>query len=175
MPLTADVKPFGLRDIKITNMAGTTQVDLPSAQTLRFSERIRFGELSGDDKTVAVVGFSDAVEWTLEAGGIPLAAYAAMTGRTMTAAGTTPSQTNTLIGASQQTFPYFKIYGQALGDGIDGVHCLIYKAKLTGSIEGTFGDGEFFVTSCSGVAIDDGTNGIFKFIQNETSTTLPTS
>ena len=173
MPLTADAKPFGLRDVKLTNMAGSTQVDLPSAQTLRFSERLRSGELSGDDKTVAVVAFSDAVEWTLEAGGIPLAAYALMTGRTMAAAGTTPSQTNTLTGSAQETFPYFKIYGTALGDGIDNVHCLIFKAKLTGSIEGTFGDGEFLVTSCSGVAIDDGTNGIFDFVLNETAATVP--
>ena len=173
MALTVDEKPFGLRDVKLTNSAGT-QVDLPSAQTLRFSERIRSGELSGDDKTVAVVAFSDAVEWTLESGGIPLAAYALMTGRTMAGAGTTPNQTNTLTGGDQETFPYFKIYGQVIGDGIGDVHCLIYKAKLTGSIEGTFGDGEFFVTSCSGVAIDNGTK-IFDFVQNETALAVPVS
>ena len=173
MALTADAKPFGLRDVKLTKIDGTGQIDLPSAQTLRFSERIRGGELSGDDKTVAVVAFSDAVEWTLESGGIPLEAYALMTGRTVVAGGTGTAETNTLTGTAQQTFPYFKIYGTVLGDGIDNLHCLIYKAKLTGSIEGTFGDGEFFVTSCSGVAIDDGTTGTFRFVQNETAAVVP--
>ena len=48
-------KPFGLRDVKITNIAGDTQVDLPASQTLTFKERIKSGELSGDDALVSVV------------------------------------------------------------------------------------------------------------------------
>jgi hypothetical protein len=165
-------KPFGIRDIKITNIAGTTQVDLPVGQVLTFGERVKSGELSGDDKTQSVVAFADAVEWDLEAGGISLEAYALMTGRTATEAGTTPSQTNTLSGSGAEAFPYIKIYGKALGDGTDDIHVKIWKAKVTGGIEGSFKDGEFWVTKCSGVAIDDGSNGIWDFVQNETATAL---
>lgn len=165
-------KPFGLRDVKITNIAGDAQVDLPASRTLSFSERIRSGELTGDDSLVAVVAFAEAVEWSLEAGGISLEAYALLTGRTATEAGTTPNQTMTLAGEAGDTFPYIKIYGKSLGEGDDDIHCKIFKAKVT-SLEGSFGEGEFFVTSCSGVAVDDGTDGIFEFVQNETAADLP--
>jgi len=165
-------KPFGLRDIKLTNMAGDTQEDLPAARTLQFTERIRSGELTGDDSIKAVVAFAEGLEWSLESGGISLEAYALMTGRTATESGTTPTQTNTLTGAAQDTFPYFKIYGKSVGDGDDDVHVLIYKAKLM-SIEGSFAEGEFFVKSASGVAIDDESNGIWDIVQNETADDLP--
>ena len=167
-------KPFGLRDVKVTNIGGTSQEDLPASRTMSFTERIKSNELSGDDKVLAVVAFSDAVEWQLEGGGISLAAYAIMTGRTVTTAGVSPNQTDTLSGAAQEQFPYFKIYGKSIGDGADDIHVKIWKAKLT-NIQGQFGDGEFFVTQASGVAIDDGTNGIFDIVQNETAANLPSS
>lgn len=166
-------RPFGLRDIKL--VAGSTQVDLPAARTLRFNERVKSGELSGDDKTMAVVAFSDAIEWEMEAGGISLAAYALMTGRTVTETGTAPNQKRTLKGqGGLEVFPYFKIYGKSVGDGADDIHVKIFKAKLT-NIQGQLGDGEFWVTQASGVAIDDGTNGLFEIVQNETATNLPTT
>lgn len=169
-------KPFGLRDVKLTNLAGTTQVDLPSAMTLRFSERVKSGELAGDDSTVAVATRSDAVEWSLENGGISLEAYALLTGRTVATSGTTPNATATLTGSKVEGFPYVKIYGQVIDDGeASDVHCLIWKAKITSGLEGTFADGEFWVSSCSGVAIDDGTNGIFDFVRHETAAAVPAS
>lgn len=167
-------KPFGLRDVKVTNLAGTTQVDLPAAQTLTFKERIKSGELSGDDSLQSVVAFAEAVEWSLEAGGIDLNAYALLTGRTATTAGTTPNQTVTLTADGGNPFPFLKIYGKALGDGSDDIHCKIFKAKVT-SLEGGFKEGAFWITKCSGIAVDDGTNGLFEFVTNETATDLPTS
>jgi len=165
-------KPFGLRDVKLTNIAGDTQVDLPASRTLSFSERIRSGEMTGDDSLVAVVAFAEAVEWSLESGGISLEAYALLTGRTALEAGTTPNQTMTLTGSAGDVFPYIKIYGKSLGEGDDDIHCKLFKAKVT-SLEGSFGEGEFFVTSCSGIAVDDGSNGIYDFVQNETAADLP--
>lgn len=166
--------PYGIRDIKLTNLAGSVQVDMPAARTFSFSERIKSGELSGDDKTLAVVAFSDAVEWSLEAGGISLEIYALMTGRTATVAGTTPNQTDTLAGAAQQSFPYFKVYGKAIDDSAGDIHCKLPKCKLT-SLQGSFGDGEFWITQASGIAIDDGSVGVFVFVANETAANLPTS
>lgn len=166
-------KPFGVRDIKIVGNSGAA-VDLPNARTLSFNERVRSGELSGDDKTVAVVAYADAVEWTLEAGGISLEAYAELTGRTLTASGSTPNRTNTLEGVGADIFPYVKLYGKSIGDTIDDVHVKIWKAKVT-NIQGQLADGEFFVTSCQGVAINDATNGLFDIVQNETAANLPAS
>lgn len=168
-------KPFGIRDIKITDISGSTQVDLPSSQTLTFRERGKSGELSGDDKTSALVSRADVIEWELEAGGISLEAYALMTGRTATSSGSTPNRTNTLTGEATEQFPYIKIYGKAIGDGSDDIHVKIWKAKVMGPLEGSFQDGEFFVSQCSGVGIDDGSNGIFDIVQNETAANLPAS
>lgn len=168
-------KPFGLRDLKVTNMAGTTQVDLPSAQTLTFKEMLTTGTLRGDDVIVSVVSIADGAEWELEAGGIDLDAYALMTGRTVTAAGTTPNQTDTFTAEAGDVMPYFKLYGKSVGDGADDIHVKLFKCKLTSPIEGSFQDGQFFVTKASGIAIDDGTNGIYDIVLNETATTLPTS
>jgi hypothetical protein len=167
-------KPFGLRDVKLTNLAGTTQVDLPVARTLGYTERVKSGELSGDDALQSVVAFLEAIEWELENGGIPLEALSIITGRTATEAGTTPNRTLTMTASAGAKFPYFKIYGKSLGEGDDDVHVKFFKAKCT-SLEGTFGDGEFFITSCSGIAVDDGTNGIVDIVQNETAAALPSS
>ena len=166
-------KPFGIRDIKLTDVTGTTQVDLPNERVMSFSERLVSGEMRGEGKTVAVVAEVDAVEFELEAGGISLEAYALMSGRTATESGTTPALVNTLSGSGADRYPYFKVYGKSLGDGDDDIHVKLYKCKLTSGIEGRLEDGEFWVTRCSGVAVDDGTNGIWDIVQNETATDLP--
>lgn len=167
-------KPYGLRDVKITNLAGTTQVDLPAARRLNYSERLATGELTGDDVIKTVVSSLMAIDWELEAGGISLEAWALLTGRTATEAGSTPNRTLTMTASGGDVFPWIKIYGKSVGDGSDDIHVKFFKAKVT-SIEGTFGEGEFFVTSCSGVAVDDGTNGISDVVQNETAASLPSS
>jgi len=169
-------KPFGIYDIKLTNSGGTVQVDLPYAQTLTIKERVVSGEMRGDGKTVAVVSEVDALEASLEAGGISLEAYALMTGRTMTTSGTTPSRKNTLNGDGAERFPYFKIYGKSLGDGSDDVHVKLYKCKLTEGLEGSLKDGEFLMSKVGSIiCIDDGVNGIWDIVQNETAATLPTT
>lgn len=167
-------KPFGLSDVKLTSIDGGTQKDLPAARVLTWSERLRTGEMTGDDSLLAVVALSEAVEWSLESGGISLDAYALMTGRTATTAGTSPSQTATLAGDAAEHYPYFKIYGKSIADdAIADIHVKLNKCKLQ-SIEGNFSEGEFFVTSCTGLAVTNGTS-IYEFVQNETATTLPTS
>lgn len=174
MALTSSVKPFGLRDIKIVPLPSGTPIDLPNAQTMTFKERLTSGEMRGDDATQAVVAITDALEWELEAGGISLEAFAAMTGRTLAATGTTPAQKNTLTANAGDTYPYFKVYGKSVADTGDDIHVLVYKAKLVDAIEGEFADGEFFVTKCSGIAVTNGTK-IYELVHNETATTLPVS
>jgi len=98
-------KPFGIRDIKLTDITGTTQVDLPNERVMSFSERLVSGELRGEGKTVAAVSEVDAVEFDLEAGGISLEAYALMSGRTVTIAGTSPYETTSLTGSGAERYP----------------------------------------------------------------------
>jgi hypothetical protein len=169
-------KPFGLRDLKVTNIGGTTQVDLPSGLTLSFKERLTSGELRGDDATVSVVAITDAVEWSIEAGGISLEALAIMTGRTNVTAGSTPNRTLTMSANAGDNMPYFKIYGKSVGDNAtDDIHVKLFKCKLTEGVEGEFKDGEFFMTKCSGIAIDPGAGSLYEIVQDESASNLPTS
>jgi len=168
-------KPFGLRDIKLTEVTeGSSQVDLPAAQTLKVTPRMLTGELSGDDSLLAVATFVQAAEWELEAGGISLEAYAVLAGKTVSESGSTPNATKTVTMSAGDAMPYIKIYGKSLGEGNDDIHVKLFKAKCQ-KLEGTFKEGEFLITSCSGIAVDDGSNGIWEWIQNETAASLPAS
>ncbi len=163
-------KPYGLREVKVVR--GTTVVTLPAAQKLGFAENIRSEELQGDDKLAALVGFSEAVEWELEAGGISLEALAVMTGRAATQIGSGNNRRLRMNASGGQAFPYFTIYGRSMGDAGDDIHVKLFKCKLS-EISGEFAGGGFFVTSCTGTAIDDGT-GIYQFAQNETAAAIAT-
>jgi hypothetical protein len=167
-------KPFGLHEVHLINLATGGFEELPVAQTLKFGEAVTSETLEGNDQINAVVTFSKSVEWELEAGGISLAAYALMTGRTPVPAGTTPSSTYTLTGRGAVAFPYFKIRGKVLGEGLDDLHCLIAKCKLTDNIEGEFAYGKFFVTKCKGIGVDDGVR-LWEFVANETAAALGTT
>lgn len=172
MPLTSNPKNFGLRQITLVSIPAGTTVALPAAQTLSFKEVLTSGELRGNDATVAIAAFLDKVEWSLEAGGLSFDAIKAMTGRTVTASGTTPNQKNVITAKAGDAYPYFKIYGKVINDDGSDLHCLIYKAKLTDGLEGEWKDGEFFIQSASGVGVDDGTK-IYDLVHNETATTVP--
>lgn len=167
-------KPFGLNDLKVTDIAGATQRDLPQAMTLEFTPRFKTGELEGDDSMAAVVSRLIALDWSLSAGGLDLDAAAIMLGYTVSSSGSTPNQQDELQ-LDPDCMPYFKLYGKALGDDCtDDVHVLIHKAKIT-SWSGKLENGAFLITECSGVAISDGTHGVVEFIQHETAATVPAS
>jgi len=172
MPLADPALPYGLRDVKITpiNADGSlgTPVDLPAAQTLSFSEAEEYQELRGDDRLVAVHGQGPTVEWELEAGGISLEAWQAMSGGDLSEIGSTPTQVKSLTKKVTHARPYFRIEGQAINDVYGDTHVVIYKAKVTENIEGEFADGEFFITSCSGQGIGDANEDLYTFTWNET-------
>jgi hypothetical protein len=165
-------QPFGLRDLKLTTIPAGSQVDLPAAQQLKVTPTFITGTLTGDDALKAHASFLRGAEWEMTAGGIALEAYAVLIGNTMTTSGSTPNAYKTLTARAGDPMPYFKIYGQALGVGTDDIHCKIFKAKVQ-SLEGELKEGEFFISKCSGIAIDDDTNGIWEWVQNETAATLP--
>lgn len=162
---------FGLRQVKLTDTAGGAVVYLPAAMMLHFTEKTQSADFAADGVWVAARTMPVGVEWELEAGGISLEAYAKMTGRTATAVGVAPNRTVTMNGDGGTDFPYFRIYGQAVDDVTGDVHCVIYRCKVQ-EIEGTLRNGEFFVTSCAGIGVDDATNGLFQFVQHETKVAL---
>lgn len=173
MALDTNAKPYGLSDIKLTSIDGVTQVDLPAATKLAFKERIKSAEGVGDDKLSTVVSVREGVEWELEATGLPLEALALIYGTTTSTSGTTPDQIKTLENHGAVRLPYFKIYGKSLGEGDDDVHCIIYKAKVVEGLDSPLEYGALQMTKIKGIAIDDGTNGIYDWVQNETAAALP--
>lgn len=165
---------YGLRDCKLTNLAGSSQVDLPAARTLSWTESVVSDVLDGDDVEVSSVAFVKGVEWELESGGISLEAYAMLTGETVVTAGSTPNRTQTITRKGGKNFPWIKIYGRSLGDADDGAHILLKKCKVT-EIEGSLSNQEFFLTKCKGRGIANSSNDLYDLIKLETDAALPTS
>ena len=166
-----DNKPFGLNQITLVNNADTQAIVLPAALELEFEEVVVNGEFYGNDELQGLVTQPLGVKGKFKAGGIPLDAYALMTGHTLNNTGTTPNEVATLEGDSP-TFPYFKIYGKSLGDEGDDVHIKIFKAKLTSSPKGAFKRGEFFMLEAEFQGVKVGGKA-YEMVANETATDLP--
>lgn len=163
-------RAFGLREIKITDANGANPVAFPVAIVLHVTEEIDTEEFLVDGIRKAVSSQTTGVSWEVEAGGLSLEAYAKLTGRTAVLTGTTPNQVLTTTARSGE-FPYIRIYGRARDDELGDVHCKIYRTKLV-AIEGSFREGQFWVTSCAGIAVEDSTLGFYEFVQHETALAL---
>lgn len=167
-------RPFGLNAVRIISRTGSpVTVDLPVSMTLGFTPRMMGGELKGNDSLASVAAFIEAVEWTLQHGGMPLNGLAVILGFTATESGSTPTRVNSMTVDAATAMPYFKLYGKMLGEGIDDLHVLLHKCKVTGNVEGEFAYGAFYEPTFNGIAVKDAALGIVKIVQNETATTLP--
>lgn len=166
---------YGLRDLKVTNIGGTVQEDLDAAQTLTFSPAFSSAELRGDDVPKASIGSLSGGTAAISAGGYSSAAVAIMFGKTLSQSGTTPNELTTLQLNAGDVMPYFKIYGLARDEAGGDVHVLLPKCKVTGWGGIDFSDENWFVNSVDVQCLDDGSNGVVKIIQHETTTALPTS
>lgn len=173
--------PYGIRDCKLTpytDGAGTvmaeTSVDLPNMQTFSFSETEEFSELRGDDRVIATRGQGAQAEWELEAGGIALAAWAILTGGKVITSGTIPNRITTLRKRATDARPYFRLDGQSISDSGGDVIGRLYRCRVNDTVEGEFSDGEFFVTSASGLGLPltGDFDLLYDFIQRETSAPL---
>lgn len=177
--------PYGIRDCKITpytdaagTVLGSTSTDLPNMQTFSFSETEEFQELRGDDRVVTTRGRGAQVEWSLEAGGVNLKVWALLTGGSVIESGTAGNRTVTVRKKSSDNRPFFKLEGQAISDSGGDVHAVVYRCRSNSNIEGSFGDGEFFITSASGIGLplmDEDFDLLYDFIQNETKTAIGTT
>lgn len=172
--------PFGLRDCKLypfVDQNGTQLAeegfDLPAVQTFSFADSEDFTDLRGDDELLASHGNGAQVNWTLEAGGISLQAWAVLTGGQIIESGAAPNRTITLRKCSDDVRPYFQVRGLAMNDNAGDTVGVVYRAKCNGDIGGQFGDGAFFVTSADGIGMPiPGTKLLYDFIQHETRTFL---
>lgn len=178
----ADALPYGIRDGKLTpynDAQGTVldneSIDLPNMQTLSFSETEEFSELRGDDRLVTTRGQGAQVDWSLEAGGISIKAWAILTGGSVIETGLTPNRKIILRKRATDARPFFRIDGRIVSDSGGDIHVRIYRCRCNDTIEGDFTDGEFFVTSASGVGLpllDDANDLLYDIIRHETSTVL---
>jgi hypothetical protein len=177
--------PYGLRDVKLTPYSdasgavlGSTVIDLPNSRTLSFSETEEFEELRGDDRVVTTRGRGAVVEWELEAGGLSLDTWKAMSGGTITDSGTTPNKKRVYRKLGRQNRPWFLAQGQVISDSGGDVHAILYRCRATDSLEGEFSDGEFFLTSGSGQALpllNDINDVLYDIVQNETAVAIGTT
>jgi hypothetical protein len=177
--------PFGIRDIKIIPYTDATAtvladaaIDLPYARSLSFTEAEDFEDLRGDDQLVTSHGSGAHVEWELESGGISLEAWGAMSGGEVTSTGTGDTAVKTFKKKVTDVKPFFRLEGQSISDSGGDVHCVIYRCKITDSLEGEFADEEFFLTSGSGfgyASLVEGEEGwLYDFVQNATATAIET-
>lgn len=178
----ADALPYGVRDCKLTpynDAQGTVldneSIDLPNMQTLTFSEKEEFQELRGDDKLITTRGKGAQVDWSIEAGGMSVKAWAVLTGADVIETGLTPNRKIILRKKATTTRPFFRIDGRIVSDSGGDVHVRIYRCRCNDSIQGDFKDGEFFVTSAGGVGLpllDDTNDLLYDIIRHETPTVL---
>lgn len=176
--LEGAVLPYGLRDVRLipVNSSGTPTgpaVDLNVSQTFSFAEAEDYEELRGDDRVVAIVGKGPVVNWSLEAGGITLEAWQVITGGAITNLGATPNRSKEFLKKVTDRRPYFKVIGQSIADGGGDTWCELYLCKCDGELEGEWADGTFFITSCSGTAIGNSDEDLYKITWHETATPIP--
>lgn len=184
-PLSNTALPYGIRDCKLTpytdaagTVLGETSIDLPNMQTFSFSETEEFQELRGDDRVVTTRGQGAQVEWSLEAGGVDIRVWAILTGGSVTESGVTPNRVVTARKRSSDNRPFFRLEGQAISDSGGDVHAVVYRCRANSNIEGSFSDGEFFITSASGLGLplmDEDFDLLYDFVQNETKVSIPTT
>jgi hypothetical protein len=176
--------PYGLRDIKITSfttLAATayaaSSIDFPNARTLVFTEVEEFNDLRGDDRLVTSHGSGPNIEWELEGGGLSFEIVRAMYGGAILETGVTPNQVKRLRKLVSDVRPPFKLEGQIISDSGGDVHAILYRCKATDNLSGTFGDGEFFLTSASGKGyastVPADLDTVWDLVQNETAVAIP--
>lgn len=179
MPMNDNRLPYGLRDVKVATLdaAGVkgTLVDLPNAQTLEFQEATSTQTLRGDDAIKASRTAVDAVEWTLEAGGINFAAMKVIFGGTITVSGTTPAVKNIWNRLEGESYPDFFVEGQAMSETGGDHHTVLYRAKAN-QLSGTLQDQEFWVSHAEGTAIGSlavaSLGKVWDMVANETAAVI---
>jgi len=167
--------PYGLTDIKIFPLTGAdvagTAVAVPAGRVMTVDPTEDQVELTGYNGVVATDVSNTAADVTLEFGGTDLNVFAALGGGTVTTTGVTPNVTKTYkAGKSGVARPYVRIIGKALaGTGDVWIDVKKVKFQVPG---GNFNEGEFYVASFDGQAVQDVSGELLNFIDHETAAAI---
>lgn len=177
--------PYGIRQIMLTPYLDTegtilsaTSYPLPVAMTLGFSETEQYDELRGDDVLVAVHGRGAQVDWSLEAGGLPITPWSIISGGQVIESGVTPFRKVRLRKSGDDQRPYFRIDGRSVSDSGGNVVARIYRAKANGRIQADLRGGAFQTSNIDGIGLPlkgDAARWLYEFCQNETDSPLSAS
>lgn len=181
MALATVSKVLGLNDMMISELTADTAatltydtgIDIPGVTKLSLNPSYVEKELRGDEALLDTYQRLDAIEFSFEHVKVSLDVLEVITGGTLTAAGTTPNQTQTLTIKNTNTAKYFKLQGEiAYSDFPSGdAQLILYKCKGQFKIE--FQTEEYAVISCSGKAIGTTKDGkIFDLVLRETTAPL---
>ena len=154
--------PFGLHEVLILDEAGG-HWPLPTPRAFKFKEVVTTAIVEGEGNLLVETA-PESIEFEIEAGGMPLAAYAALTGRTITTSGSTPSEATSLRGRAAERLPNFGLQVRSL-DAAGGDVVMSFAAglcKLVAGLRGEFQDGQFFSGAMKGMAYtEDDTLDLF--------------
>lgn len=181
----ANPYPYGIRQIMLTPYLDTQgtilsniSYPLPVAMTLGFSETEQYDELRGDDVLIAVHGRGAQVDWSLEAGGLPIVPWSIISGGQVIESGVTPTRQVRLRKSGDDQRPYFRIDGRSVSDSGGNVVARIYRAKANGRIQADMRGGAFQTSNIDGVGLPllgDASRWLYEFCQNETDQPLGTT
>jgi hypothetical protein len=131
--------------------------------------------LRGDDKLITTRGRGSMVNWDLESGGLPIAAWAVFTGGSVIERGLEPDREIELQKKATQSRPWFRIDGKIISDSGGDVLVRIYRCRANGDITANFTDGEFQTSAVTGVGyplLDDTNDLLYSIFRRETSKAL---
>jgi hypothetical protein len=177
--------PYGIKQLMLTpyqdaqgSILATVSYPMPVAMTLGFSETEQFDELRGDDILVAVHGRGPQVDWSLEAGGMPINCWSIITGGMVIAEGVAPNRRIRLLKSADNMRPYFRIDGRIISDSGGNVVARIYRAKANGRIQADHRGGSFQTSAIDGIGmplVNDSGRWLYEIIQNESDFPLTTT
>ena len=180
--MTGNPYPYGIRQIMLTpyvdaqgTQLASTSYPLPVAMTLGFSETEQFDELRGDDTLVAVHGRGAQVDWSLEAGGLPITPWSIITGGMVVEEGVSPNRKVRLRKSGDDQRPYFRIDGRSVSDAGGSVVARIYRCKANGRIQADMRGGAFQTSNIDGIGmplVGDASRWLYEFTELETDAPL---
>ena len=181
MALPTASKILLLQDCKISKMTADsdtgptyeTALDIPGIQTLELTPEMETKVLDGDDSILDIFSRVRLINFTWNAGKIPLDVLGILLGGSVSQSGTTPNQ-KAVYSLGSEHPAWFRLEGQAVyaEDGLGDVHVVLYKCKCTGGAAFSLGN-EFAVLKASGQAIRTASDGkLLEVVFNETATPI---
>ena len=163
---------IGVRDAKVATTAASTAYDVDAIQSVSMEVTFSSAVLTGDDVEKASVARPIGGSATFAAGAISDEALEIITGQSFTAAGSTPNETNTLQIDVNDNFPYFRFKAQAYDDETGAAVIFFPKCKVESGFSLSFEGDSWAAPEFTVKLFDDGSNGLFQLVQEETAAAI---